>query len=241
MAAARPHPLANLAGGMTRSRFAGPVILVALAALAALALWWLWPSGDGPAQRERVIQEITVLQSPPPPVPPEPEEKIMEEEPEIIEPSDEPQISEKPVEQPSDTPSDAPSQQPSSEAAGLDRPADAGSDSFRLAAGKGGGMFGPGGGGGGGIGWGRYVEGHIERALQRDARTRAARGSVRVTVNIDPGGRFVGATLRSSTGDTQLDAAIRAVLSALPPLGRSRPAGQDGTTHATINMKRTDG
>ncbi|WP_052134837.1 energy transducer TonB family protein [Sphingomonas sp. 37zxx] len=241
MATARPHPLAKVGAAITRTRLTGPIILLVLAALLILALVSLWPAGDGRVQRERVVQEITVLQPPPPPVPPEPEEKIMEEEPEIIEPTDDPRISEEPVEQPSDTPSEAPSEQPSSEAAGLDRPADAGSDSFRLAAGKGGGLFGRGGGGGGGIGWGQYVEGHIQRALQRDARTRAARGSVRVTVNIDPGGRFVGAALRSSTGDAQLDSAIRAVLSSLPPLGRSRPTGQEGTTHATINLKRTDG
>lgn len=218
-------------------RMAVPALVAGVAiVLIVLAIWFL-RSGDAPSlQRDRVVQEITVI---PPPVPPVPEEKIMEEEPEIVEPVEEPRISEEPVEQPSDERNDTASDA-SSEAAGLDRPSDAGSDSFRLSAGKGGGLFGRGGGGGaGGIGWGTYVETHIQRALQRDARTRSAIGSVRVTVNIDPSGRFVGASLQSSTGDQKLDAAIREVLASLPPLGRSRPANQEGVTHATINMKRT--
>lgn len=214
---------------------------VGLILIAGLLVFWLWPAGDPAGQRERVIQEITVLQPPPPPPPPEPEEKIMEEEPEIVEPTDDPKVQED-VDTPVETPTDAPpSPTPSSEAAGLDRAADAGSDSFRLAAGKGGGLFGRGGGGGGGSGWGAFVETHVRRALQRDPRTRSANGFVRVALSIDPNGRFVGAALRSTTGDPKLDAAIRDVLSGLPPLGRGRPPKVEGLTNATINMKRTDG
>lgn len=161
----------------------------------------------------------------------------MEEEPEIIQPTDEPQVQQD-VEQPSETPSEAPAT--SSEAAGLDRPADAGSDSFRLAAGKGGGLFGRGGGGGGGS-WGGHVETHIRRALQRDPRTRSAQGFVRVSVVIDDTGRFGSARLRSSTGDAALDSAIRDVLASLAPLGRGRPADVQPTTVADINMRRTGG
>ena len=182
----------------------------------------------------RVIQEITLV-TPPPPPPPEPEE-VIEEEQEIIEPTDEPQVQED-VETPSDEPNDQPAE--SSEAAGLDQPADAGSDSFHLAAGKGGGLFGRGGGGGGG--WGEFVETHIRKALQRDPRTRTAQGFIRVTVSIDPNGRITGAALRSSTNDPKLDLAIRDVLASLPPLGRGLPPQINGMTNATINMKRTAG
>lgn len=208
---------------------AGAAVLTAI----GLGLWF-WPSAD-PVTPERFIQEITLVEPPPPP-PPEPEEPIMEEEPEIIQPTEEPQVQQD-VEQPSETPSEAPAT--SSEAAGLDRPADAGSDSFRLAAGQGGGLFGRGGGGGGS--WGAFVETHIRRALQRDARTRSAQGFIRVSVAIDDQGRFGSARLRSSTGDAALDAAIREVLAALPPLGRGRPPGVQSTTVADINMRRTGG
>lgn len=206
---------------------------VVLAAIGAAVIFW--PSTQVPGT-ERFIQEITIVQPPPPPPPPEPEDPIMEEEPDIIEPTDEPQVQED-VQQVADTPSDAPTT--SSEAAGLDRPADAGSDSFRLAAGGGGGLFGRGGGGGGS--WGAYVETHIRRALQRDPRTRSADGFVRVSVNIDDQGRIGAARLRSSTGDPQLDAAIRDVLAKLPPLTRGRPTGVEAVTVADINMRRTGG
>lgn len=217
-----------------RSSWVARLIAVAVVAAAIGLGIWFWPSSNAPAP-ERFIQEITLVQPPPPP-PPEPEEPIMEEEPEIIQPTDEPQV-QPDVEQPSESPSDAPAV--SSEAAGLDRPADAGSDSFRLAAGQGGGLFGRGGGGGGG--WGSYVETHVRRALQRDPRTRGAQGFIRVSVVVDDNGRFGNARLRSSTGDAAMDAAVRDVLASLSPLGRGRPPGIEATTVLDINMRRTGG
>lgn len=206
---------------------AGAVLLLAV----GLAVWF-WPHQDG-ATTVRTIQSITMI-TPPPPPPPEPEEKIMEEEPEIVEPSAEPDIQKDVASV--DEPSDAPA---SSEPAGLDRPADTGSDSFRLAAGGGGGLFGNGGGGGGS--WGGFVETHIRRALQRDPRTRTADGYLKVAIVIDPSGRVTGARLLSSTGDAKLDAAVRDVLGKLPPLGRGRPPNVGADTVATINMKRLAG
>lgn len=215
-----------------------PRVIAGVVALGVIGAGvWLWPASEAD-RPERIVQEITLVETPPPPPPPEPEDPIMEEEPEIVEPTDEPQIQED-VEQPTETPSDAPPA-PSSLAAGVDRAADAGSDSFRLAAGQGGGLFGRGGGGGGGT-WGAYVETHIRRALQRDSRTRSAQGFIRVSVSIDDAGRFGTARLRSSTGDAALDAAIREVLAGLPPLSRSRPAGVQAVTIADINMRRTGG
>lgn len=222
-----------------RRRFLPAMTVVAVLAALALLVWFTWPSGGG-AQRERVIQEITLVTPPPPPPPPEPEEKIMEEEQEIIEPTENPKPQQD-VDTPTEAPSDAPAEAPSSEAAGLDRPADAGSDSYRLSAGGGGGLFGRGGGGGGGGGWGQFVETHVRRALQRDPRTRTAQGFLKIAVTIDENGRFTSAALRSSTGDQKLDLAIRDVLTALPPLSRGRPPKVSGLTFATINMKRLAG
>jgi TonB family protein len=236
MASAPPSP----PPAFRRERVVPIAVGLGLVAIFVALILWLWPTGGNGIARERVIQQITVVQPPPPPPPPVPEEKIMEEQ-EIVQPTDKPQVAKVDTPAPDKAPSDAPPAPSSDAPAGLDHAADAGSDSFRLASGGGGGLFGRGGGGGGGIGWGRFVEAHIQRALQRDARTRAASGSVRVTVNIDATGRFVGAALRSSSGDNRLDAAIRDVLSSLPPLGRSRPADQNGLTDATITMKRTDG
>ena len=222
---------------------------VLFAVLALAAAWWFISNSDGqPVKVERVIQEITVIE-PPPPVEPEPEEKIMEEEPEIIEPEDTP-IDDKPVEQP--TPDEAPaassepSPTPTAAPAGLDRAADSGSDSFRLAAGGGGGLYGGGSGrfgrGGGGLGgWRNTVEAHVRRALQRDPRTKAANGSVNVNISIAESGTINGAQLLSSSGDAKLDAAIREVLANLPPLSQRRPDNVGASTYATINLKRPGG
>jgi outer membrane biosynthesis protein TonB len=185
-------------------------------------LWLLWSSQ--PAKRpERVVQEIQVFQPPP-----EPEKKVVENEitPEEIKPQD----------QPTETPTDAPAA-PSDLGAGLDRDADAGSDSYHLGAGKGGGLFGRGGSDGG---WGALIAAHITAALQRDERTRAARGLMRVAMDIDASGRFSGVLLVSGTGDQALDNAIRDVLAHLPPLGRQRPPGIGNTTQLSINLKRAD-
>jgi TonB family protein len=209
---------------------------VVLIALGVAAAFWLWPSDEAP-RMERVVQEITVFQPPPPPPPLTPEEKI-EEEKEIPLPTENPQVKDD-VQKPSETPSDAPAT-PSNQAAGLDRPADAGSDSFHLGAGKGGGLFGRGGGNGDG-GWGASVSAHITRALQLDPRTRSAQGAIRVQVDIDSSGRFNSARLLSSTGDPALDAAIRDVLSHLSPMSKGRPAAVDSSTQLSIKMKRIGG
>lgn len=213
-----------------RVRQSGAV--VAPVALLALLAWLFWPSGELPQSRERVVTTIDMVQPPPP----EPEDEIMEEEEEIVEPEEAPP-SEAPNEQPSETPQDSPAEPASNQLAGLDRPADAGSDNFRLAAGGGGGLFGRGTGGGGGE-WGSYLAGHIRRALMRDPRTRAARGSVRVTVVISEARRFTQAALRGTTGDPDLDTAIREVLRDLPPISVPKPAGHAAVPYLTIDMRR---
>jgi periplasmic protein TonB len=207
----------------------------ALLLLFGVLAYVLWPRSTLAPASTRFVQEITVVQPPPPPPPPEPEEKIMAREPDIVTPSDTP----RPVDA-EPTPAEPP-EAPSatSEAAGLDRPADAGSDSFSLAAGGGGGLFGRG-GGGGGDGWGGLVEAHVRRALLRDVRTRAASGSLRVALQIETDGSFAGARLLSSTGNTRLDAAIADVLRRLTPLERQRPARFGADTFVTIDMRRID-
>jgi TonB family protein len=213
--------------------------LLTAAVLAAILIGlaiWLWPTGPVAPAAERVIQVVNI--EPPLPPPPEPEKPIEEEIVEIrdtVVPVEQPKQTQ---DKPSETPSEAPAA-PSVQPAGLDRPADAGSDSFRLAAGRGGGLFGRGGGGSGD--WEAAVAMHITRALQRDSRTRTARGRVRVGVTIEADGGFSSARLASSTGDPKLDADIRNVLSKLLPMGRPRPVGVSGSTNLMINLTRTGG
>lgn len=216
-------------------RLAGAALAVLLIVLAAK-----WILGLGSGQKAKpFVQQITMVQPPPPPPPP-PEQKIMEKPKEVIEPPKEAKVQEdvKQVsEQPSPNKDASPAATPDT-TAGLNTPADAGADNFRLAAGKGGGFFGGGGGGGGGS-WAGFVETHIRTALMRDKRTRSAGGYLEVASEIDDRGVFRNARLLSTTGNRELDEAIRDVLANLPPLTRGRPPGIDALTVTGINMKPT--
>lgn len=213
-----------------RARRAFPlVLLLAICVLLFLAGVFLLTRGDAPKPRQQIVQQITMIQEEPPPPPP-PEEKIVEPK-EVLKPIEQAQVQED-VEQVSEDPSPEPA---TAEPAGLNRPADIGADSFRLAAGKGGGLFGRGGGGGGS--WDAFVATHIRKALQNDPRTRSASGYLEVLLSIDAQGRFERAELQSSTGDSELDIAIREVLSALPPLSRGRPPNVSAIAVTGINLR----
>lgn len=204
-------------------------LLLVIAAIAFVIGALVLNRGEPPVKKQYVTQQITVL--PPPPPPPPEEEKLPEPE-KIIEPQQEAVVQED-VQEISEEPSPEPSM---SEPAGLNRAADIGADSFRLAAGKGGGLFGRGGGGGS---WDAFVATHVRRALRADPRTSTASGYLEVLFAIDPHGRFERAELQSSTGDKQLDAAIRDVLSRLPPLSRGRPANVKPLMVTGINIRAT--
>lgn len=206
----------------------GPLLV--LAAIAFVVGLIVLTRGEPPVPKQYVTQQITVLPPPPPPPPPQ-EEKIPEPE-KIIEPKQEAVVQED-VQEISETPSPEPT---TDMAAGLNRAADIGADSFHLAAGKGGGLFGRGGGGGS---WDAFVATHVRRALRADPRTSTASGYLEVLFAIDPNGRFERAELQSSTGNKELDAAIRDVLSRLPPLSRGRPANVKPLMVTGINIRAT--
>lgn len=203
-------------------------LLLVLAALGFVIGMFLLGRGELPVPKQAFTQQISIV-SPPPPPPPPPKEVVPEPK-EIIEPIEEP-VAQPDVEEISEAPSPEPA---SSQPAGLNRPADVGADSFRLAAGKGGGLFGRGGGSGS---WDAFVTTHVRRALRADPRTSTASGYLEVLFSIDPKGRFERAELQSSTGDAALDAAIRDVLSRLPPLSRGRPANVKPLMVTAINIR----
>ncbi len=218
------------------------VAVLTLCAAVSLAIL-LWPRPVPVPKTDRVVQ---IVQVEPQPMPeraePEPEPEEVKEEP-VVKPDPvvPVELNKTVAEKPSATPATVPDQLPPSQSTqqgGLNRLADAGSDSFRLSAGQGGGLFGRGGAGGGGGDWEAAIALHITRALQRDQRTRAARGSLAVSVAIEADGHFGSARLRSSTGDASLDAAIRDVLNRLSPMNRPRPAGVGAATNMTIDLKR---
>ncbi|GGB95567.1 hypothetical protein GCM10007205_01000 [Oxalicibacterium flavum] len=141
---------------------------------------------------------------PPPPPPPEPE-KVPEPEPEP-----EPEVVPEPEPSPVDTPDDAPPAPEPGEAVTIDGEAQAGTDSFGIAAGRGGGMTGSGGGMGS---YSSFLAHGFQNALQRDARTRKlAFEDIRYNVWLDAQGRTVRVELVKSSGNPAIDEAVLAVI-----------------------------
>lgn len=191
----------------------------ALACLAALALLtgagiWFFRSDSG-LPPPRKVQEVTVvkiLPPPPPPPPPKPvEQKMVEQTPvkqEMLEP--------KPIDEPKDSPKpkDLPKDEPPPGPLSLDAKGDGPGDAFNLGGKPGGrGLIGGGGGGGGGgsrYGWyASIVQQQVASALRANPRTRSAVMQLQVRLWADSSGRISRVQLVSSTGNPELDAAIR--------------------------------
>ena len=161
----------------------------------------------------RKVQEITLIQiappPPPPPPPAAPKEKMIEQTPVKQEIQDE-----RPVEKPKEAPApkDSPkADEPPPGPLALDAKAVGPGDSFNLG-GKPGGHGLLGGGGGGGSRWGWYasiVQQQIEAALRANAHTRNAVMQIQVRLWADSSGRVSRIQLISSTGNPEMDTAIR--------------------------------
>jgi len=186
----------------------GPVVIGVVVVAAGVVVMWLL-SGDG-APPPKQVRELTVnVILPPPPPPPPPEQKVVEqkmlEQPKMIEPEIK---QDKPLDEPKpDTPKDdAPPPGPLA----LDAKGEGPGDSFGLGGKLGGhGLFG---GSGGASRWGWYasmVQAQIESALRANAKTRNAVMEVRVRLWADGAGRVTRVQLIASTGDAELDGALR--------------------------------
>jgi periplasmic protein TonB len=155
------------------------------------------------------LREFTVVNivppPPPPPPPPMPEQKMVEQ-PKMAEPEFK---EDKPVEKPKDEPiKDAKNSEPPGPLS-LDAKAVGPGDLFNFGSKPGGSPYG---GGGGGSRWGWYasiVQAQIEAALRGNSRTRNATMRVEIRLWADATGRVSRIQLVSSTGDAELDAAIR--------------------------------
>jgi len=182
----------------------GAAVVVGLAGVALLLL-------GGDSQPVKKVPEVMIVKiqplPPPPPVPPKPVEpaKMVEQTP-VRMPEPKP---ERPLDKPMDKPKAADEPPPGPLA--LDAKAEGAGDAFGLA-GKEGGMGILGGGGGGGSRWGWYasiVQVQVEAALRGNRKTRTARARVEVRLWADPAGRVTRVQLAESTGDAEIDDAIR--------------------------------
>lgn len=193
--------------------------LPVLAGLGYLA-WTLFSSGGHQPQRQ-VVNTVTRVTLPPPPPPPPPPPKA-DPPPE---PAVQPRVQEQPLQRAEpkpEPPKPQPTPQPPGPPPGLGLPTGpGGANPYGIGPGGGDGSVIGGGGGGGGGGGSRFggyagvLQGAMQRALQRDERTR--RGAWRVTVRIwvGPGGEITRLQLVGSSGDPQRDEAIRQVLQGL--------------------------
>jgi TonB family protein len=191
----------------------GTAVTVAVAVIVGVVVF---ADGDArpPVRKIPEITMVTIEREPPPPVqevepPPEPE--VVEEE--MIE---QPEIQEEEIRPEEPPPDDAPPPDPAQAdqapgPLGLDMDGEGPGDAFNLAGRPGGnGLLGGGGGGGSRWGWYAYdVQRQVEEALRRNRRTRTADTRVEVRLWVDAGGRVTRAQLKSSTGDPEVDAAIR--------------------------------
>lgn len=158
----------------------------------------------------RQVRELTILTLVPPPPPPPPpqtvEQKMIEQER-----LDQPEFKEeKPIDEPKNEPvKDAKSDEPPGPLS-LDAKGEGPGDLFNLGGKPGGSAYGAGGGGGSRWGWyASMVQTQIESALRSNRRTRNASMQVQIRLWADGSGRVTRVQLVSSTGDAELDAAIR--------------------------------
>ena len=183
--------------------------LAAVLVLLAIGFYWMFGQDDIPPPkqvRELTIVNITPPTPPPPPPPPPPEQKMVEQPKEAEQEFKE----EKPLEKPKDEPvKESKNEEPPGPLA-LDAKATGPGDLFNLGSKVGGSPYG--GGGGGGSRWGWYasmVQSQIESALRANNKTRKAVMQVQIRLWADSTGHINRVQLASSTGDAELDAAIR--------------------------------
>jgi protein TonB len=187
--------------------------LVVVAVLIGLLIRELARPGD--VKKKRAVQEISLLKPPPPPPPPKdppPPPKV-----EAQEKIDVPKPDQAP-----DKAADAPPPGPN---LAVDAAGGAGGDSFGLVGRKGGSdLIGGGGGGGSRFGWyGALVKDRIQETVGKDKKLRDADFRVLVNVWINTSGAVTRAELVDSTGNAELDSALKAALRNMPPIREGAP------------------
>jgi periplasmic protein TonB len=225
----RKHRAAAIAGLGAVGLVSGLVVLIV--------------SGDD-APPLRKVQEFTVVTiTPPPPPPPPPPQEQKIEEPEMIEqePIVDPEVADKPPdEEPAEDEPPAESDEPPLGPLGLDAEAEGPGDAFNLAGNPGGnGLLN--GGGGGAPPWTRYaaiVQREIEAAIHANPKTRNSSAQVRVRIWADRLGRIARVELVTSSGNPDVDAAIRSEVLTGLSIGEPPPADMPMPVLTRITTRR---
>lgn len=178
------------------------------------------------------IAQIELLRPPPPPPPPKVEEKPPE-----------PQVKEE-VKLDEPTPQDEPQEQaenndepPPSENLGVDAEGGAGTDGFGLVGNKGGANL-IGSGGGSKFRWyARQVEQQLQSKLADDERLKRLNYRVTVMFWLSPSGLVERYELDGSTGNSDIDRALRQALADLRGFGQAPPEGMPQPVGLRINSR----
>ena len=200
-------------------RYVKPVA-IGLVFAGVAALIWHYASDTAGVKRVTAPQVTTVIPLPPPPPPPKqkpPPEKVKEE---TKTPVDKPTIAPKPAEAPKPT-DNQPKQMT------MNAPAQAGTDSFGIAAGDGSGSVGSGGGGRfGNASYAQYMVYVLQRAIEQDKGVQDA-GGARFTGSfnlwMDAAGHITKVGIAQSTGDEKIDAAVVAAIEAMGKVDEAPP------------------
>ncbi|HEY4275174.1 MAG TPA: TonB family protein [Rhizomicrobium sp.] len=179
--------------------------------LVALGIWRLATSQAITIKKEEPVSQLMSVAPPPPtPPPPKPQQVVKENVP-------------VPTTQPQQVQPKA--QAPANNAITENAEAQAGpGDAFNIGAGNGEGMT-----GGGGAGFfnpamfNAYIASIVKLAVQKDDTLKGKSFRAAVSVWLSPQGKITKAALRSSTGSDAYDAALTALLLAMPPLEQPPP------------------
>ena len=208
----RSPPTGDRARGWPR--WAAPAVGLLLLAAALGALFWYLLVRDTASTRRPVADTPMLMLPPPPPPPPPPEQEPPPEpepEPEDLAPEPEP-LEEAP--QPSEEEAPTPD---AADPVTMDTDAQAGTDSFGIQRGSGGGTSGSGAAGAGNAAYGRYLGYVLQQAIARDARVRRLAFQLQLDVWLTPEGEVRRVELVRGSGNPEAD---EAVLAAVRGFGR---------------------
>jgi len=217
-----------------------PVVPIVIGFVVLVGAYFLWRylSTPGGKAVNRAPEVMTMDLTPPPPPPPPPPQ---EPPPPDTTPQDKPVEATNPAPQP--TPADAP------KAVSIDAPAQAGTDSFGVQAGSGGGLGSPGslgnalgaakglGGGNAEAFYGAALAQELQRAVTRDDRVN--RRSFRAELNVWVENRRVTrAEITRSTGDREVDQNLIAALTGAS-ISQAAPDGIRFPARVSVSGQRT--
>ena len=191
-------------------------LLIAVLALAVIALLGLGLKEllrDSEKPRKQTVHNIALLKPPPPPPPPKPKEKLPE--PEI-------KKEEVKIDQPKP---DAPNEDdaPEGKQLGVDAEGGAGSDGFGLVGNKGGRDLLAGGTKGAFAFYTNQLQRHLQDELAKNRKLKRLDYRVMVRVWLSKSGSVQRVDLGGSSGDAEVDEALRMALAAAPALRDAPP------------------